>query len=112
MALDFYLAASKRDINWHKRIAGIEESFQDSLRGNTDAVSLGARCLYELDPYGDKVLDSYDIEKLMDVCGKLKNHECLYGYGKSMEARENLTKLEAACKKALEDNHCIFIFGD
>jgi len=112
MALDFYIANSKRDINWRERIVGIEESFQNFLRNNADAVSLGAGCICEIDPYGDKVLGSHDIEKLMDVCRNLKNHKCLDKYRESTVERENLVKLEAACKSALETNQYIFAFGD
>ena len=90
----------------------MSEELQVYIYQNRDNVDFDLKCLYELDPYGDTVLGTDRIEKIVELCVEILESDLFSNYSKSDEAVMTITQLKEMCDRAIENKQSLISVGD
>jgi len=112
MALDFYIGCSLDMIQRNDVCVELNEELLEYIYQNRDIVDFDLRCLLELDPYSDTVLEINEIELLDNVCAKVLKSDLFSQYSKIDDAIITFIRLKEICDRAIEMNQSLICVGD
>ncbi len=112
MGLDFYIADSMKQLDLNAGTMYISEELMEYLYQNRDEIDLDMQYLFNIDPYGDTLLDIPDIQRMNNILQGIYMGKILDGFEEADEAKQSLNKIMALCAYALKLHKKIAIIGD
>ncbi|RDU22593.1 hypothetical protein [Anaerosacchariphilus polymeriproducens] len=112
MGLDFYIANSIDDINQNMTSVELSEEVQEYIYKNTKYINIDLKCINELDPYGDTIIEHDKIEQLLFVFKTLVDNSFFKHCENNNEVEESIENLISLLNESLIRKEKVIAIGD
>jgi hypothetical protein len=112
MAIDFYISRSLEDVDLNTDSVALSEELQTFIYRNRILFSVDVSCIYDIDVFGDTVIDSEIIAQVVKACGELERSSILNSYTGNENAKAVFAELKTLCELALSSGQVLVSIGD
>lgn len=110
--LDFYIADSVDTVIANEPSVYISDELQEYLYYKKNIVDFDMKYFFDIDPYGDTLLDIDHVKELIKICDNIIESGLLTSFKEKNEYVDCIIQLKKMCKKAIKDNKTIVVIGD